>query len=511
LKEERQMQGQLIEAPKADEVREYKMLIGGEWVDASSGEIFESVNPYTGRVWATAPEAGDEDVDRAVRAAREAFDEGPWGKLTGTERARLIRRLADLLAENADDIAVVESTDNGKLLREMGGQLNALPEWYYYFAGAADKIQGETIPSDKPNYFVYTRREPMGVVGAIIPWNSPLLLLTFKLAPALAAGCTFVAKTAEQTPASTLEFAKLFEEAGFPPGVFNVVTGYGPTTGGALVRHPGVDKVAFTGSTETGKQVMKDAADHLAKVSLELGGKSPNIVFEDADIEAVANGVVSGIFAATGQTCIAGSRLFVQEDLHDKLIERLIEKANSIKLGDPLDEETEMGPIAFKEQLEKVQGYIDTGQEEGAKLACGGKPPGNPELQDGFFIEPTILTNVDNEMRVARDEIFGPVLSVIPAKYEEEIIRQANDTPYGLAAGVWTKDLQRAHRVAHALKAGTVWVNSYRTLSFNAPFGGYKESGIGRENGLESLKEYTQLKTVWIELSGDIRDPFKLG
>jgi (Z)-2-((N-methylformamido)methylene)-5-hydroxybutyrolactone dehydrogenase len=511
LKEERQMQGQLIETPKADEVREYKMLIGGEWVDASSGEIFESINPYTGRVWATAPEAGDEDVDRAVRAAREAFDEGPWGKLTGTERARLIRRLADLLAENADDIAVVESTDNGKLLREMGGQLNSLPEWYYYFAGAADKIQGETIPSDKPNYFVYTRREPMGVVGAIIPWNSPLLLLTFKLAPALAAGCTFVAKTAEQTPASTLEFAKLFEEVGFPPGVFNVVTGYGPTTGGALVRHSGVDKIAFTGSTETGKQVMKDAADHLAKVSLELGGKSPNIVFEDADIEAVANGVVSGIFAATGQTCIAGSRLFVQEDLHDKLIERLIEKANSIKLGDPLDEETEMGPIAFKEQLEKVQGYIDTGQEEGAKLACGGKPPDNPELQDGFFIEPTILSNVDNEMQVARDEIFGPVLSVIPAKYEEEIIRQANDTPYGLAAGVWTKDLQRAHRVAHALKAGTVWVNSYRTLSFNAPFGGYKESGIGRENGLECLKEYTQLKTVWIELSGDIRDPFKLG
>ena len=505
------MQGQLIETPKADEVREYKMLIGGEWVDASSGEIFESINPYTGRVWATAPEAGAEDVERAVQAAREAFDEGPWGKLTGTERARLIRRLADLLAENADDIAVVESTDNGKLLREMSGQLNALPEWYYYFGGAADKIQGETIPSDKPNFFVYTRREPMGVVGAIIPWNSPLLLLTFKLAPALAAGCTFVAKTAEQTPASTLEFAKLFEEAGFPPGVFNVVTGCGPTTGSALVRHSGVDKVAFTGSTETGKQVMKDAADHLAKVSLELGGKSPNIVFEDADIDAVANGVVSGIFAATGQTCIAGSRLFVQEDLHDELIERLTEKANSIKLGDPLDEETEMGPIAFKEQLEKVQGYIDTGQNEGAKLACGGKPPDNPELQDGFFIEPTILTNVDNEMQVARDEIFGPVLTVIPAKSEEEIIRQANDTPYGLAAGVWTKDLQRAHRVAHALKAGTVWVNSYRTLSFNAPFGGYKESGIGRENGLESLKEYTQLKTIWIELSGDIRDPFKLG
>ena len=505
------MESQLIETPKSDEVRDYKMLIGGEWVEARSGKTFESINPYTGRVWATAPEADEEDVDRAVRAAREAFDEGPWGKMTGTERARLMRRFADLLAENADDIAMVESTDNGKLIREMSGQLNSLPEWYYYFAGAADKIQGDTIPSHNPNFFVYTRREPVGVVGAIVPWNSPLLLLTFKLAPALAAGNTFVVKTAEQTPASILEFAKLFEEAGFPPGVFNAITGYGPTTGATLVRHPGVDKVAFTGSTEVGKQVMKDAADHVAKVSLELGGKSPNIVFNDADMEAVANGVVSGIFAATGQTCIAGSRLFVQEGLHDELLERLAEKASSIKLGNPLDEETEMGPIAFKEQLEKVQGYVETGQEEGAELAYGGKRPDDPELQDGFFIEPTILTNVNNTMTVAREEIFGPVLSVIPAGSEEEIIRQANDTPYGLAAGVWTKDLQRAHRVAHALKAGTVWVNSYRTLAFNAPFGGYKESGLGRENGLESLKDYTEVKTVWIELSGETRDPFKLG
>src|SRR6266700_3249336 len=463
------MHMQVVETPVAGEVRHYQMLIGGAWVNAQSGRTFESINPYTGKVWAVVPEAAEADVDAAVRAARAAFDEGPWGRMTGTERARLIRRLAALLDENAEQLAIVDSTDNGKLIREMQGQLKALSEWYYYFAGAADKLEGETIPSDKANFFVYTRREPIGVVAAITPWNSPLLLLTFKLAPALAAGCTFVVKPSEHTPASTLEFARLFAEAGFPPGVFNVVTGYGPGTGGP-----------------------------------------PNIVFADAD-EGVINGVVAGIFAAGGQTCIAGSRLFVEAQMHDEIVSRLTERARAIKLGDPLKMETEMGPAAFKGQQEKIKSYIDIAQEEGAQLVTGGKIPTDPDLVDGFFVEPTIFTQVDNTMRIAQEEVFGPVLSVIPFQTEEEVIRQANETRYGLAACIWTREIRRAHRVAHALRAGTIWINSYRTLSFNTPFGGYKMSGIGSENGIESVREYTHTKAVWVELSGQTRDPFKLG
>jgi aldehyde dehydrogenase (NAD+) len=348
------------------------------------------------------------------------------------------------------------------------------------------------------------------VVAAILPWNSPLLLLTFKLAPALAAGCTFVAKPAEQTPMSVLQVGELFAEAGFPPGVFNVVTG-DAETGKALVAHPSVAKVAFTGSTDSGKHVMKSAADHLAKVTLELGGKSPNIVFEDADLEAATNGVIAGIFAATGQTCVAGSRLLVQRSVHDELVQRVAARARTIKLGNPLETTTEMGPVAFRDQFEKILSYVDLGLAEGAELVSGGKAATEPDLEGGYFVQPTIFTGVRNDMRIASEEIFGPVLSVIPFDTEDEAIAIANDTMYGLGAGVWTKDLQRAHRVAHAVRAGSVWVNSYRMITYNVPFGGYKQSGIGRENGLSAVRDYTETKSVWIELSGQTRDPFVLG
>ncbi|WP_123026586.1 aldehyde dehydrogenase [Mycolicibacterium stellerae] len=488
-------------------LEEFKMFIGGEFVSARSGKTFDTENPYLGRAWARVPDGSSDDVDLAVDAARSAL-QGPWGEATGFERSRLLRRLGDLVAANAERLARLEVADSGKLYREMIGQLNYLPQWYYYYAGLADKLEGRTIPSDKPNFFVYTRREPVGVVAAITPWNSPLLLLTFKLAVGLAAGCTFVIKPSEHSPAATLAFAELVDEAGFPPGVVNVVCGASREVGEHLARHRGVDKVAFTGSTTTGRAVAKAAAENLNKVTLELGGKSPQIVFPDADLSAAANGLIAGVFAATGQTCMAGSRLIVHEDVHDGLIQLVAERARAIKLGDPNDADTEMGPVANRPQYEKVLGYLKTAVAEGATVAAGGGPSTE---QGGLFVQPTVFTDVTPDMTVVREEVFGPVLAAYKFRTEEEALALANDTPFGLAGAVWTSNVHLAHRVAAKLRAGTVWINAYRVLAPNVPFGGFGDSGLGRENGLEAINEYTENKSVWVELTGATRDPFKLG
>lgn len=491
----------------SSELERFRMLIGGKAVDALSGATFESQNPFTGGPWAVVPDGGPQDVDAAVAAARSALD-GEWAAMTGFARAALLRRLGDLVAENAERLARLEVNDSGKLHREMIGQLNALGSWYHYYAGLADKIEGRQIPSPNPNYLVYTRREPVGVVAAITPWNSPLLLMTWKLAPALAAGCTVVVKPSEHAPASTLGFAELIEQAGFPAGVVNVVTGLSRETGAALAAHPGVDKVAFTGSTATGRAVARAAAENINKVTLELGGKSPQVVFPDADLPAAANGIVAGVFAATGQTCMAGSRLIVHADVHDELVRLVAERAARIKLGDPNDPDTEMGPVANPPQYEKIVGYLHTARSEGAEVACGGAVD---SALGGLFVQPTVLTGVTPLSTVYREEVFGPVLAALTFTDEDEAIKLANDTPYGLAGAVWTKDVHRAHRVAARIKAGSVWINAYRTVAPSVPFGGFKSSGLGRENGIHAIDEYLEEKSVWVELTGRTRDPFTLG
>lgn len=491
------------------DLEQLRHFIGGRHVAPRSGEYFESTNPATGQALYQAARGAAEDVDHAVAAAKSAFEDASWRDLSQTRRGRLLRRLGDLIGENAEELARMEVLDNGKLLREMRGQLATVPEYYYYYAGLADKIHGEVVPTSDRAVLNYTLREPLGVVGAITPWNSPLTLTTSKLAPALSVGNTVVIKPSEHTSRSALRLAELVLEAGFPVGAVNVVTGFGAEAGQALVDHRDLAKISFTGSTATGARIAAAAARRFIGSTLELGGKSPNIVFEDADVANATMGVVAGIFAAAGQTCIAGSRVFAHRAVYDELLERVTERARTIRIGDPLAADTELGPLAFAGQRDKVAGYVDLGREEGARVLTGGRSSDGG--LGGYFYEPTVLVDVDNDMRVVREEIFGPVVAIMPFETEDEVVRLANDTDYGLAAGVWTTNLARAHRVSARLDAGTIWVNTYRAMSPMSPRQGFKSSGVGVEHGTETVKEYTRLKSVWINTSEEpVADPFTM-
>ncbi|MET4575991.1 aldehyde dehydrogenase [Ottowia thiooxydans] len=486
-------------------MQNYQMLIDGQWVDSCSTATLESINPYTGQVWAKIPRAQIEDADAAVRAAHQALKRGPWGRLTAGARSMHLRKLGDLITSNAETLARTEVQDNGKLYAEMRAQVNAVAQMAYFFAGLADKIEGSVPPPDRAGMLTYTRREPVGVVVCIVPWNSPLALLASKAFPALAAGCTLVVKPSEHASASSLEFGRLLELAGFPPGVVNIVTGLGAEIGEALVSHPLVAKIAFTGGESSGQRVNELAARDFKGVTMELGGKSPNIVFDDASLEDAVNGAVAGIFGAAGQTCIAGSRLLVQANIHDELVARLIAVAKVARMGDPNLAETQIGPIATKPQYQKILEYIQIAKDEGANCVLGGRA--SKEL-GGLFIEPTIFTGINNDMRIAREEVFGPVLSIIKFRDEAEALSIANDTVYGLAAGVWTQNMGRAFRVVNALEAGTVWVNTYRALGVHMPFGGVKRSGLGRENGIEAIEGYLHTKSVWLNYDAPTANPF---
>ena len=489
-------------------MQRYQLYIDGQWCESASGYWFESFNPYTGKPWALIPRGNNEDAERAVAAAHRAFGSGDWPKLNASQRGRLLCKLGDLIAENAEALAQTEVRDNGKLIAEMGAQLRYMPNWYYYYGGLADKIEGAVIPTDKPNMFNYTKHEPLGVVTAIVPWNSPLLLTSWKMAPALAAGNTIIIKPSEYTSSSALEFVKLVEQAGFPPGVVNVVTGYGAEVGEPLVTHPKVAKVAFTGGEMGGVKVYEAAARGLKPVTLELGGKSPNIVFDDAKLDDAVKGAISGIFAATGQTCIAGSRLLVQESIYDDFMDKLVSFAGTAKMGDPSHPDTQVGPVTTQPQYQKILSYIDIAKNEGAQCVLGGGAADNPDLGEGWFVQPTIFAGVNNTMRIAQEEVFGPVLSAIKFKDENEAVAIANDILYGLAAGVWTQNIKRAITVSDRLQAGTVWVNTYRAVSYMSPFGGFKRSGLGRENGKDAIYEYLQTKSVWISTADDTPNPF---
>ena len=485
-------------------LRKFQQYINGVFEDSTS--TFESENPATGQPWAIIPAASTADIDRAVRAAHEALNSGPWASMNAGARAKLMMTLADLMVENNDILAEIETTDTGKIRRETKSQVLYIAEYYRYFAGLADKLTGHHMPIDKPDMEAYTIREPIGVVAAIVPWNSQMFLTAVKLAPALAAGCTVVLKASEDAPGPMLEFARLVHEAGFPPGVVNVVTGFGEEAGKALTTHPLVSRIAFTGGPGTAKHILRNAAENLAVTSLELGGKSPVVVFADADIDSAANAIVSGIFAATGQSCVAGSRLMVHSSVHDELVDKLVAKARKIVIGDPQSMDTEMGPLATSRQLANIQELVERSVAEGGKVLTGGK---QPEGFAGNYYEPTVIDCASPATACVQEELFGPILSVLTFETEDEAVDLANDSKYGLASGVFTRDLGKAHRMVRRIKAGIVWVNTYRVISPMMPFGGYGMSGYGREAGAESILDYTRTKSVWINTSqAPISDPF---
>jgi acyl-CoA reductase-like NAD-dependent aldehyde dehydrogenase len=478
-----------------------KLLIGGKWEDAESGKRFETRNPANDEVLTTVAEGGKADIDKAVAAARKAYDEGPWRKMSAAERARLIYKLADAIEAHADELAQLETLDNGKPIRESRYvDLVQTIETFRYYAGWVTKLEGETTNVNS-NFFNYTLREPVGVVGQIIPWNFPLLMAAWKLGPALACGNTLILKPAEQTPLTALRLGELVCEVGFPDGVVNIVTGFGANSAGEfLSNHMGVDKIAFTGEDKTGREIVKASAGNLKRVSLELGGKAPNIVFADADIDAAVKGAIMGIFFNQGQVCCAGSRLFLEKSIHDQFLTKLTERAKGMRQGPGLDEKTQIGPQVSREQADRILNYIAIGQKEGAKVVCGGEAPGG-DLAKGYFVKPTIFEGVNNDMRIAQEEIFGPVLSVIPFNTMEEVAEQANKTTFGLSGAVWTRDIKKAHKLASHIKAGTIWVNCFNMFDPAIPFGGYKMSGYGRELGKHAIELYTSIKSVWVNLA----------
>jgi acyl-CoA reductase-like NAD-dependent aldehyde dehydrogenase len=490
-------------------IQDFKMFIDGEWVASSSNKKIETLNPENNEVWATVPEANEEDVDKAVKAAQRAF-ENSWGNLHPTERGKYLRAIADQLRQNAEHLGRIETIDTGKLYRETKTQANYIAEYYDYFAGLADKVEGTVVPIDKPNMQVTTVRIPIGVVAAIIPWNSQMLLTAVKLAPALAMGNTVVIKASELAPVTLLEFAKLIQNAGIPKGVVNVITGLGEPCGRALTTHNLVERIAFTGGPETAKHIIKNSAENLSQVSLELGGKSPVVVFDDADQENALNGITAGIFGASGQSCIAGSRLYLHTKIYDEFLNKLIEKAKKIKLGGPMNEETQMGPLNSFKQLENIEKNIKVTVEQGGKIRCGGK---RSEISDkGYYFPPTIIECDNHNLPTAENELFGPILSVMKFADEDEVINKMNDNKYGLSSGVYTSNFARGHRMSKAIRAGIVFINTYRLISPMAPFGGIKDSGYGKEAGIESIKDYTRIKTIWSNTSDKpMSDPFTMG